>query len=612
MSSIVYLIISILFIAVFLKIKKTDKEQNIIGWTAVSVVVLFICNAIFAFLLSYLKIPVNLWTLSIAYFAILLGVYFFRVRNKEVQKYYDIKDGIFNYLYIALVVMIIIVLRFGNLFSPNIAYITFDPAIHFESSQAFYDESTLLNFKPDESLLDYTSWRFASYTNVGILIKIMSPVVPKDNFYAIYILFEAITLLLCGIIFYSIFESKNNNKHQLFNVIVTILFLLGYPLNNLCIGFFYIGHVSNIFLVILFLFDKLDIEIDNIESRVLLFLVNIGVAFTYYLFIPILFLSEFLYFIIIKKNKFNIRLIMHSLLLCGVPAICIIIYFILPTMVNSNLNLANQIQLDGLFYNDVIGNFLIFIPLIAYYFIKSIQNRNINYIHISFAVMIITLIISNILMLFNIIKPYYISKFYYINWIYIWILIKPVYYDFFEMNKLFCKLFSFFTIFLILWNLVDIENIIIRLNDKEYNIQRPSSLFQVYKYNTIAMLDGKTVFYDYEIKEIQNITFEKYFCSNMTPEQIFWCMTLNEEYDYHLDYPVNNCYEYIKKYHKLSLEEYLSQDTPSQYFYLNRDFYHPEVDYNKDEQLIIEKLKSNPNYTMKKLKCGYLIKKVSD
>ena len=360
LGSFVFLISSVLLIVVFLFLKKTSNKLNIIKWIFISIVLLFCFNSFVVYILSYIKIPSNLFVISLIYILISSFIYL-KFLRKEKQKYYFKLKDLWYLLFILLLITVISFIRFGFPFS--ITYTTLDPSIHFQSSYSFYQESFLLNFVKDKTILNFETWRFGSYVNLGIIFKSLSPFISENNFYNLYILFDIFTLFMTAVLFYYLI---NNDKHNFIKLIGTIFFVLGYPLNNLLIGFFYVGHASCIIIVIMMLIKELNNEKINFY---LLSLLNIGLTFTYYLFIPFVFLTEFIYFI---KNK---RIILKYSFMFGLPIILGFAYFIFPTFHNTNMNLINQTQIDGYFYNDVIGNSLLFLPNIIFLLCKFAQNQ---------------------------------------------------------------------------------------------------------------------------------------------------------------------------------------------------------------------------------------------
>lgn len=81
-----------------------------------------------------------------------------------------------------------------------------------------------------------------AYTNVGLIFKALEPIIGEMNFYRAFILFDIIIFLFSAILFYFIIKNKMNTKIDfLIGIVVTIIYMLGYPLNNLLSGFYYLG-----------------------------------------------------------------------------------------------------------------------------------------------------------------------------------------------------------------------------------------------------------------------------------------------------------------------------------------------------------------------------------
>lgn len=561
LSSIIYIFSFILLISSFLLIKKSNKKLNIIKWVFITFVLIFCLNSVIVFILSYIGIKSNLITISIIYIILSLFITLFYL-TKERQKYFFNKKDLIYIGIIFVVVLVISIIRFGFPFS--IVYQTFDPAIHYQSSYSFYKYSYLLNFVQEKTMLNFETWRFASYTNLGIIFKIFSCFMNENNFYNLYILFDLFTLFLTGVLFYFLID---NNKNRIVKLIGCIIFICGYPLNNLIIGFFYVGHASLIIISIFLIINELEKKCIN---NILLFILNIGLMFTYYLYVPIIYCAEFLYFI---KNREK-RLFSKSILLFGIPIILGFLYFIYPTFSNNDMNLGNQIHLDGYFYNDVIGNTLLFLPIASFYFYYKLKEKKVNFEMIALLVLISFMIILNICMLLNIILPYYVSKYYYILWIFCFIILFRTFDEYYSLNKFVFKNYAIFMLFTIVLSISNIENAIINLNEGEHNKTTPNMLFNVYNYNLNEIINPVIVFNNNELNEIKNVSknIDIDFYTNTEPERIMWL--INFINNGKLDCPVNYTYECLKKNYYMELDDYVNtKDNKKNFIFFPRTIY---------------------------------------
>lgn len=596
LSSILFIISSIMLIINFLLIKKSDNKLNIIKWLFISLILIFCFNSLIAYILGYINIPTNLLSMSLIYLLICIFIYL-KFLKKNQQKYYFNKKDLIYLFILLLIVAIISFIRFDFPFS--ITYNTIDPAVHFQSAYSFYKESFLLNLVQDKTILNFETWRFASYTNLGLIFKFFSPFITENNFYNIYILYDILTLFITAVLFYYLI---NNERKSIIKLLGTILFLLGYPLNNLLIGFFYVGHATCIIIVIMLIVKEL--KPDNLMFF-LLFILNIGLTFTYYLFIPFVFLAEFIYFF---KTKHMIK---KYFLIFVIPLLLGFIYFILPTFSNNDMDLINQTKIDGYFYNDVLGNSLLFLPIIIYYFYYKFKEKKLDFELTMFLGLFILMIILNICMLTGLIMPYYVSKYYYILWLLCFVILFRTYDDYYEKDKFIFKNYAIFMLFTIVLSISNIENKIIDLNE-EWNKTTPNMLFNVYNYNLHLYDNPNIVFTSDEITDIKKIAknFNGNFFSNTEPERILWLINFSQKKK--LDCPVNQVYDCIKELYYKDIDQYISdyksnEFSSSPYIFFSRSLYWSKNYNYNDDLVIINKLKNNNLNEINYFKNGFII-----
>lgn len=101
-------------------------------------------------------------------------------------------------------------------------------------------------------------------------------------------------------------------------------------------------------------------------TYIFILMLNISICFTYYLYTPLLIVSELIYFIFLYKQSIKKNLYI-LLLLLGLPLLLTIIYFFIPYFGGNQHDIFYQLTLDGYCYNNWISNFIYFIPLIIYY-----------------------------------------------------------------------------------------------------------------------------------------------------------------------------------------------------------------------------------------------------
>lgn len=167
-------------------------------------------------------------------------------------------------------------------------------------------------------------------------------------------------------------------------------------------------------------------EVLNTKAiTIILFLLNLGLFFTYYLFVPFIYAAEFLYFIIANKqnNKkiFTKKLILFIVITIIVPCILGFEFNVLQGIINhktSNTMTATDIMKDeGYIYRNSYSNFILFLPFVILYFFNNIRKKQIDFNMM--LLMTILLYIGFIFILYKVelISAYYMFKNYYILWL---------------------------------------------------------------------------------------------------------------------------------------------------------------------------------------------------
>ena len=596
-NSLLYCLSLLLLFICILYIKKSSEKLNIIKWCCLSLVCIFCINALVAYCLSYLSIPYNLLVVSFIYLLLSILIYFIFIKKGKQNYYFEKKDLLLLFI-VLFVVIFIAIFRFGFPFS--IRYESLDAGVHYQTAYSFYKKSLLLNFVSDGTIYNFQTWRFGSYVNLGLIFKVVSPLVSDINLYNVYILYDLFTLFFTGIIFYYLIQNfKSSKKKQFAYIIGTVLFLLGYPLNNLLFGFFYVGHASIIFMAIILLINDVQDEKILFGS---LFIMNIGILFTYYLFAPIVFVPQFCYFI---KHK---NLFIKYIIIFVIPLILWYIYFILPTFCNNDMNLINQIGLDGYFYSDIFSNFILFFPIITYYFCnKKFNKKEMDYCSLLFIFLIFFIIIILCWNLLGIIKMYYVSKYFYILWIMCFLIFFKAIDEFYEKNKMIFRNYIVFMLFTIILSISNIENNIINSSTIKENKTTPVKIFGVYKYNIDLFIDGTCPFSNRELHDIKKYykLFGNDFLSNTEPDRVIWLINFIQPTK--VDCPANNLYNCINDMYYLDPNKFIElHDDKLYYLFFSRSIYWKDP---RKKFQFIEEI-DNGNYDIIPTTFGYIIKEV--
>ncbi len=442
-------------------------------------------------------------------------------------------------------------MEFG--FPLSIKYETGDPSLHYLTSKMFAEEDALLNATSgDEIYNDLQGRKIGSYVNSGLIMKCFAESLDEVDYYNIFIAFGIFILFLTGVMMYSALEKFAKNRYtKLIALVVSIIFMMGYPLNSLLFGFEYLSLGILVLCTIIhmiYYFEKEELKFHYI--LIIFALLNFGLFCSYYMFVPFTYSALWIYFCIYnyrkKKKVFckdNIIILSVTLL---VPFILGYIYHLAPGIYNifchntkdaleiaigysSNI-LNNSFSLEGYTYTNYYSNILPFIPLVIYYMIQKYKKKEI----FSFDIILIgaLVIFISILLIGNIlgkVSEYFIMKNYFALWvILIYVSFLSLIYIFEKDKKITYAIITGYTSLIILCTIL--INMPITKSNQNERIINPAEIFEVNKY--IIAKRPK----DLEKEEINILKYAKEiidFSKEKTEiigdeEQIYWAYSLLE------------------------------------------------------------------------------------
>lgn len=237
--SYIYILSSVILISLFVLYKKNDKKLDIFTHLGLFIVLYLCYNTFICYVFSNIRIPINLISLSIINYAISAILLAVILKTKKIQKYKLNKIDIIAFIIIIAVTGIVSYFDFGNSF--NIKYLTTDSSIHYLAAREFYENDTLL-LNVANDIESSGNMMPGAYTNTGILFKTFAPIIGETNLYKIFISFDIFMLILAGMMMYISIKKFNENKYvNILAIIVSVLYMLGYPLNNMLSGYCYLG-----------------------------------------------------------------------------------------------------------------------------------------------------------------------------------------------------------------------------------------------------------------------------------------------------------------------------------------------------------------------------------
>lgn len=95
---IVYFISVLAIVSAFILIKKTEKQISILSFICITITALLCYNAFVCYVLTFIKVPITLVSLSVINFALAIAMTWAMVKKKEIQKYKF--DKMRSYMYI--------------------------------------------------------------------------------------------------------------------------------------------------------------------------------------------------------------------------------------------------------------------------------------------------------------------------------------------------------------------------------------------------------------------------------------------------------------------------------------------------------------------------------
>lgn len=414
-----YLLSVVLLIIGILLFKKTENKQNFISSLCLTIIGFLCYQTIVSYFLDLIRIPISLFTigiLNILICAILIGITVFK--KKQIQKYFVKKQDVIFLIIMLAINLPILYKEFGLL--ENFRYTSTDSVMHCQAAITFSKEDFLLDSMKNWEAINPT-FMIAGYVNSGMLMKALVGFIGEFNLYKVYMFMDILYYLMIGYVFYLILTSSkkvNSIGKYILSYIISIVFMIGYPLNSVITGFHYFTLGLLEFITIIYVIKAIEPQAKSM-AYVLMFLLNTGIMLTYNLFAPIIYLAEFIYFIYqTKMNKekiFSKKFILTILTILVIPGIIGVSFFVLPRILE-NIVLENQQQLwiDGYIYINYWSNMLIFIPFAIYYIIKKAKENKMNMEIITFLVICLFMILFYLGLALGYVSTYYFMKLYYL------------------------------------------------------------------------------------------------------------------------------------------------------------------------------------------------------
>ena len=556
-QGVIFLISTIVLELSFILVKKVDKKINILSFIGITIVVNMCYNAFLCYVLSFFGVPNKLYLLSSIniIFSIILFILTFKKQkdNKfNIQKYTISKIDVFCSIVILVVTLGVTYLNFG--FPFNIKYESGDPSTHYLTSIKFMQDEKLLSTSTDYAFKSFKTRKFVSYVNSGLIMKCFEGKINIIDNYIIFIAFGIFILFLTGYLLYFILiRFSKNEKTKLVALLVSVLCMLGYPLNSLLFGFEYMSLSFTVILAIIeiaYMYTKENGKLSYIMLT--LFLLNFGLFCSYFMFVPFVYSAEWIYFWIYGYKKegklFTKKTICFLVVTLLLPFFLGYIYHLAPNIyqiIINNLALSNiqdgnaldasKSIIDGGFntkgyvYTNLYSNFILLLPLSLYVVVKKFkENKLLSLLFILNVGYIILLLIGRA---FDKVSYYYLSKNYFTLWIIMFILNYRALMYLYDKNKYITYLVPISYTILAFIYIISIPTTM--KNEEITTRENVFRIMDIYGANTDMLINKDIDLYKDEIDLIKYVKNEMNLESDYLlvgdPQQIYWLYSFTQE-----------------------------------------------------------------------------------
>lgn len=511
------------------KIRKSDNVLYGAAWIPVSALLVTFYQCLFAALGTVLHIPVNLFTVGIA--DGLLGFVFWYciMKKKWIQHYqYEIID-VMMWVVLTVAIGLFAYHRYG--LDMHIHYLSIDPAQHLKSAM-------------DTAIGQRVYAMFYACFHNGLLIQLLAPFRDPTRYYQIYVLGDVLHLLLAGLMFYGVIRQYLKDRFlKVASIIVTLIYINGYPANSTIFGFTYLGMCVTIIGCTIVVVDAfVRDEVYKWMGIAFITLCCLGIFECYVLFMPVLFFSIF-FCLLYKQYKFAKLISMDTIKICLgtflVPTL-IGLYFTYNGIFGSNgTTVSSAISQEGGIYKDLFSNFVLILPLalLGYYYLLKEKKKHI-------LLFVFPLLACFILALFTLgmvekVSSYYFYKNYYLLWLIVFVLafIGLTYLE--KKSRLLVTFGVFIWLFVLYVGTSCIETRIGNKNNRYITNNNSYAFCDIYIFNrdakaAMAYSGSKLKIYQYAMRELMDT--DVYIPLAGSWEDYFWMEAITNQRNRDFEY----------------------------------------------------------------------------
>ena len=494
--NLIYLLSIIYLMTIFMLYKKSDNKLCLISSIIYSICLLFCYNTFIVYLLYLLGINGSIILFSIINFLLgtIISIIIY-IKEKKIQKYFISKKKLITFIILGIIIFLVGFFRYRGF--EAIAFESGDSAIHYSHALKFKDELSILDINNSRNDVEgyYVRIMPISYINCGLLFNMFSNV----DSYIVFLWYNVLSLILCSLLFLvTIIDSfKLKKKDYIYGLFFSLLYTLAFPLNNFMMGFCYLSlGIMTINLLYLTIYSFKDKFNEDILFKILvIFLITFSSFYSYYLFVPALYLSLGLYYIyLFKKKKISFKnMTLYGVTTLIIPFIIGFLYFFVTLFQDLGVGeVAKTINTWGYCYSNITPLFL-FIWGTFYLGWNYIYNKKFNYLIINLFILSGYIFIFLILYLFKRADLYYFYKLFSMYWLLLLLFLGTKIINYKKYFYIFIFCLTIVNIFVYINPLNAIADYFVRSN--------------IYSYNTRYFKDDKLV-YDKEELELLERSIE--------------------------------------------------------------------------------------------------------
>lgn len=477
MTKLIFMITSELcFMYSFLLLKKSSQKQSLIVWIGITIIMQYILNAILGGVYGLLKLPISCYSIFPA--VLVISVFLLFINKKNGHQEYEITK--IDVIFLVLLVLMTLLFWIGY-FRLNllVRFVSVDASVHARFAKQIVLDHTISNNM------------FLPYMNDGLLMEACLFITGTKGMMHTFVFMRVLDFFVGGLAFYGIIRAYSTKKGSFPGIIITFLYLFGYPLYVLIFGFVYFG-ASVTMIVGLLTVCKFYSVIEEKYKALYILLLNcflFSVFTTYTLFVPPIFLGVFIYQIYELYKSSNLSLLSFIRIEAKVfivPCVFGMIYAF-GNLKEMQAGSGGAIALEGGKYFDLYSNFIFLIPFVVSAVFKQVKNKHEDGTLFCLLTSLTFTIMLFLLSLYGKVSTYYLSKMYNVIWMLSWIYVFIEADYLLNTDKEFITSLAIEFVFLMVLTLTRFDN---KLNqNKTYVISGSDNFVNIYYFNCNFLLN---------------------------------------------------------------------------------------------------------------------------